>query len=146
MCASVPCSVCTFLPSVYLCTRCPVQPLLSILTNVSVSTFNGTLPFQCRTPAFPWIRWSNHYRNFTGNHQNWSKEISTNIILDLKYSSFKKGPCDSMSLCVTLCVCLCVSLCDYVCVGLRSEWLSWSVKPPLSSCPSTWGPHRRGGG
>ena len=32
--------------AVYLCNWCPVRPLLAILTNVSVSPFNGALPFQ----------------------------------------------------------------------------------------------------
>ena len=32
--------------SVYHCNWCPVRPLLAILTNVSVSPFNRTLPFQ----------------------------------------------------------------------------------------------------
>ena len=46
----------------------------------------------------------------------------------------------SVSVCVLVSVSVCVrvSVSVSMCAGLRSRWLSWSAKPPLS-CSWTWG-------
>ena len=89
MCASVYQCV-----PVYLCNWCPVRPLLAVLTNVSVSPFNGTLPFDPRTvnkisleiiqicPPKIFILPEHTYSALDKCH-----------ILELKYWPFKRQPC-----------------------------------------------------